>query len=75
MMGGISVPPDLWCRMAATINACDGPKEKTQARALRRGAMWLGCLEERFRLVEASVVDHHLDRAELDTGIDGGTDR
>src|SRR3984957_15890247 len=24
----------------------------------------LACLEERFRLVEASVIDHHLDRAE-----------
>jgi hypothetical protein len=27
MMGGISVPPDLWYRMAATINACDGARE------------------------------------------------
>jgi hypothetical protein len=27
MMGGISVPHDLWCRMAATINACDGAGE------------------------------------------------
>jgi hypothetical protein len=32
MTDGISVPPDLWCRMAATINACDGAREAINGR-------------------------------------------